>query len=104
MWVVSLANYSILIMDVGCVSSANYSILFNGRPRGKFRDGRDLRQGDPLSLFLFIIVADVMGRMIDKAKEIGLVEGLELGRSQTQHGQVQPIRHESTRWTGSKTG
>lgn len=64
----------------GCVSSANFSILINGRPRGKFRAQRGLRQGDPLSPFLFIIVADVMGRMIEAAKERGVIHGMKVGR------------------------
>ncbi|KAK9154956.1 hypothetical protein Sjap_002436 [Stephania japonica] len=67
----------------GCVSSANYSVMINGRPRGKFRGERGLRQGDPLSPFLFILVADVMGRMIDKAKLSGVVEGFRIGRDVT---------------------
>ena len=34
-----------------CLSSTNFSIMVNGKPRGKFNGSRGLRQGDPLSLF-----------------------------------------------------
>lgn len=64
----------------GCLSSANYSIMSNGRPRGRFGASRGLRQGDPLSPFLFTLVADILGRLMDKALELGVVGGFLIGR------------------------
>ncbi|XP_073051227.1 uncharacterized protein [Primulina eburnea] len=64
----------------GCVSNVSYSILINGRPRGKFNGKRGLRQGDPLSPFLFNLVIDGLGRMIDQAKCSGTVRDLEIPR------------------------
>lgn len=43
-------------MDWGCCENSNLSILINGRPRGKNWASRGIRQGDPLSSFLFTIV------------------------------------------------
>ncbi|KAL5575095.1 hypothetical protein UlMin_016794 [Ulmus minor] len=66
----------------GCTSSANFSIMINGKPRGRFGASRGLRQGDPLSPFLFILVADILGRMMDKAVRIGEVKGFKVGREE----------------------
>ncbi|RVW47466.1 putative ribonuclease H protein [Vitis vinifera] len=53
----------------GCLSSVSYAILVNGNAKGWVKASRGLRQGDPLSHFLFTIVANVLSRMLLKAKE-----------------------------------
>ncbi|GJX75464.1 arginine repressor C-terminal-like domain-containing protein [Tanacetum coccineum] len=50
-----------------CLSSALISILINGSPSREFPIKRDLRQGDPLSPFLFLIVAEALQVMITDA-------------------------------------
>ncbi|KAM2004953.1 hypothetical protein FF1_000090 [Malus domestica] len=64
---------------LGCLGTANFSVLINGRPRGKFKASRGLRQGDPLSPFLFTLVVDVLSRMIEKAQGNHLIKGLRVG-------------------------
>ena len=36
-------------------------------------------QGDPLSLFLFVLVGDILNRLLHKAASIGLIKGIKIG-------------------------
>jgi hypothetical protein len=58
------------------LASASTKVLLNGCPGRRICHTRGLRQGDPLSLFLFILVMEVLGAMIIKADECGLFEPL----------------------------
>ncbi|RVW93493.1 Transposon TX1 uncharacterized 149 kDa protein [Vitis vinifera] len=62
----------------GCLSSVSYAILVNGNAKGWVKAARGLRQGDPLSPFLFTIVADVLSRMLLKAEERNFLEGFRV--------------------------
>lgn len=56
--------------------SSTSSILINGIEGRKFLCKHGLRQGDPLSPFLFNLVADVFSRIINCGKNCNLVQGL----------------------------
>jgi len=62
-----------------CITTSRISILFNGCPCKPFKMGRGLRQGDPLSPFLFVLVVEVLNRVLIKAANMGLFKELQIG-------------------------
>ena len=57
----------------GLLSSSSTQVLLNGVPGDLIHHRRGLRQGDPLSPMLFILIMDVLGHMITKASSEGLL-------------------------------
>ena len=49
-----------------CISIVSYSILVNRESKGDIRPSRGLRQGDPLSLYLFLLCIEGLNRMLQK--------------------------------------
>lgn len=61
-----------------CVSSVTYSVLVNGTPCGKIFPSRGLRQGDPLSPYLFLLVAEGLSSLIVRVEEEGSIIGVPI--------------------------
>jgi endonuclease/exonuclease/phosphatase family metal-dependent hydrolase len=61
-----------------CVSTVSFSILINGSPTSAFYPQRGLRQGDPLSPYLFILCDDVFSALIAKAHSNKLIHGIKI--------------------------
>lgn len=64
-----------------CLSSSNISILVNGAATQSFNPSRGLRQGDPLSPFLFLIAAEGLNAMMRSATYRNLFSGIKIGCS-----------------------
>jgi hypothetical protein len=61
-----------------CVTTVTFSILINGQPSSCFQPKRGLRQGDPLSPYLFIICADVLSGLISRAQSNLSIHGVKI--------------------------
>ncbi|XP_059446647.1 uncharacterized protein LOC132178216 [Corylus avellana] len=59
-----------------CVKSVQYSILVNGKPCGLISPTRGIRQGDPISLYLFLLCAEALSAMISHANDEGVLTGV----------------------------
>ncbi|KAM0043465.1 putative RNA-directed DNA polymerase [Helianthus debilis subsp. tardiflorus] len=62
----------------GVLSSAQASVLVNGSPTFEFKSDKGMRQGDPISPFLFMIVMEALSYLLDKACEVQILKGVHL--------------------------
>lgn len=68
-----------LVME--CVTTITFSVVLNGNASEFFKPNRGLRQGDPLSPYLFLIISEVLSLRITKSISDGELTGVKLSRS-----------------------
>ena len=63
-----------------CLTTASFSVLINGEPRGTITPSRGLRQGDPISPYLFLLCAEGLTALLRKKEAVGLIRGVAVSR------------------------
>ncbi|CAM8915205.1 unnamed protein product [Rhodiola kirilowii] len=63
-----------------CVSTVSYRVKINDDISDIIKPTRGLRQGDPISPYLFLICAEWLTYALSKYQEIGLLEGIKICR------------------------
>ncbi|XP_072081167.1 uncharacterized protein [Arachis hypogaea] len=74
-----------------CVTTASMSFLINDSPSKPFKMGKGLRQGDLLSPFLFVLVVDVLHRMVGETIRNMRIFSLMVGRDRVELSHLQFI-------------
>jgi hypothetical protein len=63
-----------------CVSFVRYMVHFNSMETDSITSTRDIRQGDPLSPYLFLNIAEGLSCLIQQAEEWGELDGTKVCR------------------------
>ncbi|GJX56691.1 putative RNA-directed DNA polymerase, eukaryota, reverse transcriptase zinc-binding domain protein, partial [Tanacetum coccineum] len=74
---------------LSCLNSSFALVLINGSPTMEFKLERGLRQGDPLSPFLFIIAVEALNIVILKAINRNIFYGFKVGKDKVYISHLQ---------------
>ena len=64
-----------------CISTVQYSLLVNGSPFKPFHPSRGLRQGDPISHYLFLFCANILSLALTREENQKNLKGVKIGRN-----------------------
>ncbi|KAA3486186.1 reverse transcriptase [Gossypium australe] len=70
-WINSIMN---------CIAAVSYSVVLNGHAGDIFHPSRGLRQGDPLSPFLFLICGEGLSSLMRQSIQEGHLKGVKASR------------------------
>ena len=65
---------------MSCVTPPSFSVLINGKPFGMIHPTRGIRQGDPLSPYLFLLCVEEFTSLLQKAVLEGNIQGVSICR------------------------
>lgn len=65
---------------MACVRTVSYSFLQNGVEFGEVKPERGIRQGDPISPYIYILCAEGFSSIMRRHEECGLIHGCSIAR------------------------
>lgn len=79
----TLAGFPRLLTEqiMTCVTTVSMRVLWNGVVTDSFLPTRGIRQGDPLSPYLFVLCMERLGHLIEDAVEEGVWQPIQIGNS-----------------------
>lgn len=80
-------NHKLVNIYMACISSVTYQVAHAGKTFGSITPSRGIRQGDPLSSYLFLIYIEGLTSLIHNYERRGLLQGIKIARS------APPISH-----------
>lgn len=66
---------------MGYVRSVHYIVKCNSKLSETFLPERGLRQGDPISLYLFLFCMDSLSRLLINTQHVGLIRGIRASQN-----------------------
>jgi hypothetical protein len=70
-----------IALMMACVGSVRYQVWFNSEETDSFIPTRGLRQGDPLSPYLFLLCAEGLSSLLLHEEEVGGITGVRVCRN-----------------------
>ncbi|XP_074313787.1 uncharacterized protein LOC141648980 [Silene latifolia] len=72
---------NIIRLIMNCISTVSYEVIINGTPGTTFMPKAGIRQGDPLSPYLFALCTEVLSQSMLRAQEFGRLQGVQICRT-----------------------
>eukprot|EP00257_Ricinus_communis_P025775 XP_025013189.1 uncharacterized protein LOC112534903 [Ricinus communis] len=73
-------NQTHIVLIPKCVRTVSYAVLVNGRKTRTSFPSRGLRQGDSLSPYLFLFMANAMSKFVNGCLDRNIIRGIKLNR------------------------
>lgn len=74
-------SYTWINWVMECVTTVQFTLLLDGNPTQPFYPSRGLRQGDPISPYLFLLCANILSIALTKVKSQKKLSGIKIGRN-----------------------